>query len=222
MGSVTADPRAGFCLGGCGPAAEWSEPVAAASRLQKVRRAGRAGFPVLANCDRAKSPANRLPAATSICAPAARPSHPCFPRTQPSLGRPCRPLSPAPPPGSCRPGSRSHRRRTTLTISCLRRWSLVSSLSRVLLGWLGWGEPEVGEDEEEDGEERGKLQQLLLLLQPLPPPPLPPPGSRPLSGGTGSSPRSERRRLSGTLRPSFSSMSLRSGSGPSSMTFQER
>ena len=99
MGAVTADPRAGFCLGGCGPAAEWSEPVAAASRLQIVRRAGRAGFPVLANCDRAKTPANRLPAATSICAPAARPSHPCFPRTQPSLGRPCRPLSPPHLPG---------------------------------------------------------------------------------------------------------------------------
>lgn len=91
----------------------------------------------------------------------------------------------------------------------------MSSLSRVLLEWLGCGEPEVGEDEEEDDEERGKLQQL-------PPPPRPPPGSRPLSGGTGSSPRSERSRLSGTLRPSFSSMSLRSGSGPSSMTFQER
>lgn len=99
---------------------------------------------------------------------------------------------------------------------------MVSSLSRVLLEWLGRGEPEVGEDEEEDDKERGKLQQLLLLLQPLPLPPLPPPGSLSLSGGTGSSPRSERTRLSGTLRPSFSSMSLRSGSGPSSMTFQER
>lgn len=61
----------------------------------------------------------------------------------------------------------------TLTISCLRRCSLVSSLSRVL-EWLRLpGEPEVGEDEEEDDREGGRLQQLLLLLQP-PPPPLPP------------------------------------------------
>ena len=102
---------------------------------------------------------------------------------------------------------------------------MVSSLSRALLEWLGGGEPEVGEDEEEDDRERGKLQLLLLLLQPPPPPPpplLPPAGSLSLSWGTGSSPRSERTRLSGTLRPSFSSMSRRSGSGPSSMTFEER
>lgn len=99
---------------------------------------------------------------------------------------------------------------------------MVSSLSRAL-EWLRRGEPEVGEDEEEDDKEGGKLQLLLLLLQPPPPPPpLPPQGSLSLSRGTGSSPRSERTRLSGTLRPSFSSMSLRSGSGPSSMTFQER
>lgn len=100
---------------------------------------------------------------------------------------------------------------------------MVSSLSRAL-EWLPRGEPEVGEDEEEDDKEGGRLQLLLLLLlqPPPPPPPLPPQGSPSLSRGTGSSPRSERTRLSGTLRPSFSSMSLRSGSGPSSMTFQER
>lgn len=108
-----------------------------------------------------------------------------------------------------------------LIISCLRKCSLVSSLSRALQ-WLRRGETEVGEDEEEDDTEGGKLQLLLLPLQPPPPPPLPPQGSLSLSRGTGSSPRSERTRLSGTLRPSFSSMSLRSGSGPSSMTFQER
>ena len=126
----TAGPRRAKSLQTLGRVSAWeavdrqlngqSRPAAAASRLQKERGAGRAGFPVLANCDRAKSPANRLPAATSICAPAARPSHPRFPRTQAPLGRPCRPLSPAPPPGSRRPGSRSRRRRTTLTISCLR------------------------------------------------------------------------------------------------------
>lgn len=99
---------------------------------------------------------------------------------------------------------------------------MVSSLSRALLEWLGCGEPEVGEGEEEDDRERGKLQLLLLLLQTPPPPLLPPAGSLSLSWGTGSSPRSERTRLSGTLRPSFSSMSRRSGSGPSSMTFEER
>lgn len=104
---------------------------------------------------------------------------------------------------------------------------MVSSLSWAL-EWLRRGEPEVGEDEEEEEEEEegGKLLLPLLpllLLQPSPqPPPLPPQGSLSLSRGTGSSPRSERTRLSGTLRPSFSSMSLRSGSGPSSMTFQER
>lgn len=98
---------------------------------------------------------------------------------------------------------------------------MVSSLSKAL-EWLRRGEPEVGEDEEEDVKEGGKLQQLLLLLQQPPPPPqLPPQGSLSLSRGTGSSPRSERTRLSGTLRPSFSSMSLRSGSGPSSMTSRE-
>lgn len=99
---------------------------------------------------------------------------------------------------------------------------MVSSLSRVL-EWLRLpGEPEVGEDEVEDDKEGGRLQQLLLLLQPPPPPLLPPQGSLILSRGTGSSPRSERTRLSGTLRPSFSSMSLRSGTVASSMTFQER
>lgn len=98
---------------------------------------------------------------------------------------------------------------------------MVSSLSRVL-EWLRRGEPEVGEDEEEDDKEGGKLQLLLLLLQPPSQPPLPPQASLSLSRGTGSSPRSERTRLSGTLRPIFSSMSLRSGSGPSSMTFQKR
>lgn len=97
---------------------------------------------------------------------------------------------------------------------------MVSSLSKAL-EWLRRGEPAAGEDEEEDDTEGGRLQQLLLLLQPPPPAPqLPPRGSPSLSGGTGSSPRSERTRLSGTLRPSFSSMSLRSGSGPSSMTFE--
>lgn len=97
---------------------------------------------------------------------------------------------------------------------------MVSSLSRVL-EWLRLpGEPEVGEDEEEDDREGGRLQQLLLLLPP--PPPLPPRGSPVLSGGARSSPRSERTRLSGTLRPSFSSMSLRSGTAASSMAFQER
>lgn len=99
---------------------------------------------------------------------------------------------------------------------------MVSSLSRVL-EWLRLpGEPEVGEEEEEDDKEGGKLQLLLLLLQAPPPPPLPPQGSLSLSRGASSSPRSERTRLSGTLRPSFSSMSLRSGSVPSSMTFQEQ
>lgn len=94
----------------------------------------------------------------------------------------------------------------------------MSSLSRALQ-WRRRGEPEVGldEDEDEDDREGGKLQ---LLLPELQPPPLPPPGSRSLSWGAGSSPRSERTKLSGTLRPSFSSMSLRSGSGPSSMTSQ--
>lgn len=96
---------------------------------------------------------------------------------------------------------------------------MVSSLSRVL-EWLRRGEPEVGEDDEEEDKEGGKLQQLQLLLQP--PPQLPPQGSLSLCRGTGSSPRRERTKLSGTLRPSFSSMSLRSGSGPSSMTFHER
>lgn len=104
---------------------------------------------------------------------------------------------------------------------------MVSSLSRALLEWLRRGEIEVGEDEEEDDKESGKLQLLLLLLLMQPPPPLlllllPPRGSLSLSWETDSSPRSERTRLSGTLRPSFSSMSLRSGSGPSSMTSQER
>lgn len=93
--------------------------------------------------------------------------------------------------------------------------SLVSNLSRAL-GWLRLGEPEAGEDEEEEDTEGAKLLQLLLLQ--LPPTPL---GSAAPSRGAGSSPRSERARLSGTLRPSFSSMSLRSGSGPSSMTLCE-
>lgn len=98
---------------------------------------------------------------------------------------------------------------------------MVSSLSRVL-EWLRLpGEPEAGEDEEEDDKEGGKLLRL-LQLPPPPPPLLPPQGSLSLSRGAGSSPRSERTRLSGTLRPSFSSMSLRSGSVSSSMTFQER
>lgn len=102
---------------------------------------------------------------------------------------------------------------------------MVCSLSRALLEWLGRGELEVGEDEEEDDTEGGKLQQLLLLLQ-APPllllPPLPPQGSLSFSREATSSPRSERTRLSGTLRPSLSSISLRSGSGTSSMTFAER
>lgn len=92
----------------------------------------------------------------------------------------------------------------------------MSNLSRALQ-WRRRGEPEVGLDEDEDDREGGKLQ---LLLSELQPPLLPPPGSRSLSWGAGSSPRSERIKLSGTLRPSFSSMSLRSGSGPSSMTSQ--
>lgn len=98
---------------------------------------------------------------------------------------------------------------------------MVSSLSRAL-EWLRRGEPAVGEGEEEDDKEGGKLQQLLLLLQPPPPvAKLSPQGSLSLSPATGSSPRRERARLSGTLRPSFSSISLRSGSGPSSMTFRQ-
>lgn len=103
-----------------------------------------------------------------------------------------------------------------LTISCLRMCSLVSNLSRAL-GWLRRGEPEAGEDDDEEDTEGAKLLQLLLLLQ-LPPTPL---GSAAPSRGASSSPRSERARLSGTLRPSFSSMSLRSGSGLSSMTLCE-
>lgn len=102
---------------------------------------------------------------------------------------------------------------------------MVCSLSRALLEWLGRGELDVGEDEEEDDTEGGKLQQLLLLLQ-APPllllPPLPPQGSLSFSREATSSPRSERTRLSGTLRPSLSSISLRSGSGTSSMTFAGR
>lgn len=100
---------------------------------------------------------------------------------------------------------------------------MVSSLSKVL-EWPRRGEPEVGEDEEDEDKETGKLQLLLLLVLQPPPPSLqlPPQGSLSFSQGTGSSPRSERTRLSGTLRPSFSSMSLRSGSGQSSMTSRGR
>lgn len=105
---------------------------------------------------------------------------------------------------------------------------MVCSLSRALPGWLGRGELGAGEDEDEEDTEGGKLQQLLLLLllllQAPPPPllPLPPQGSRSWPGEAASSPRSERARLSGTLRPSLSSMSRRSGSGASSMASAER
>lgn len=118
MPAVTADPQAGLRLGGCGPAAEWSEPVAA-SWLQKVPEQGRlSGLSELR-----LSKVSRKQASCSYihmcarCTPLTSVSHALQPSARP-------PQSPSLPCSTSRvllPGFPLHSRRTTLTISCLRR-----------------------------------------------------------------------------------------------------